>query len=359
MMAVRAVLCAGWLLAVSAGAGAAAFSRPPAVPAAATPAPSGVCGAELLTQNAVQTIDPGNSVSCNVDGMVHVENSYYRAYGLASFPLGFDVCSVEVGVDRALAGGSTQPVTVNVYANSGAAFPAGSATLIASSTLAVANQTAALMDVPVNARIPPGAQLVLELLTPSGEAAGNSFIIGSNALGQSAQGFLRAPNCGLFTPTTVAAAGFPDMHMVLNARGSAVPGVPNILASPAAIEFGHVQIGHTVTASARLSNTGTADLQISSIGLPPQPFTVTEDSCSGRLLPRGNDCTVAYRFTPLVLNTVSTSLIVVSNGPATSIHLRGTGVLTEPIPGPGAGWLLALALCMGTIAFARMRLIRG
>jgi Secretion system C-terminal sorting domain/HYR domain len=64
------------------------------------------------------------------------------------------------------------------------------------------------------------AILVLELFTPDGRApANNQFFIGSNALGQSAPCYILAADCGITTPTTLAAVGFPNMHLILNAAG--------------------------------------------------------------------------------------------------------------------------------------------
>ena len=55
--------------------------------------------------------------------------------------------------------------------------------------------------------------LVVEVFTPNGQTAGNSFFIGSNALGQTAPSYLAAADCGVTEPTDTAAIGFPGMHI--------------------------------------------------------------------------------------------------------------------------------------------------
>ena len=85
------------------------------------------CGAVLLTQSTAQSIVALNSISCNSGGL-HTDNGYFRAYDMSGYPDGFDVCEVQVGIESATAGapgvgaGITQPITVNVYSNSGAVF---------------------------------------------------------------------------------------------------------------------------------------------------------------------------------------------------------------------------------------------
>ncbi len=184
------------------------------------------CGATLLTQSTSQSIVTGNSVSCNAGGL-HADNSYFRAYDMTAFATGFDVCEVQVGIEQAVAGVVAQPITVNVYANSGAAFPNGTLTLLGTASPNVADQSLTVLTVPLAASVPAGTtEMVLEVFTPDGQAAGNSFFIGSNNLGQSGPSYIQAADCGLTAPLTTGAIGFPDMHIVLNASGDAVGGPP-------------------------------------------------------------------------------------------------------------------------------------
>ena len=184
------------------------------------------CGATLLTQSTSQSIITGNSVSCNAGGL-HADNSYFRAYDMTAFAAGFDVCEVQVGVEQAIGAGGAQPITVNVYANSGAAFPNGTLTLLGTASPSVADQSLTVLSVPLAASVPAGTtEMVLEVFTPDGQVAGNSFFIGSNNLGQSGPSYLSAADCGITAPTPTSAIGFPDMQIVLNASGDAVGGPP-------------------------------------------------------------------------------------------------------------------------------------
>ncbi|MEZ5028890.1 MAG: hypothetical protein R2765_08920 [Ferruginibacter sp.] len=80
--------------------------------------------------------------------------------------------------------------------------------------------------------------MIVELFTPSGQATGKSFFIGSNAAPQTGPSYLSAAACGVTSPTDVAAIGFPNMHIILNIGGTVLgPGVVatgTFLWSPAA-----------------------------------------------------------------------------------------------------------------------------
>jgi hypothetical protein len=208
---------------------------------------NGAPGCQTITQSSSQTITPLNSVSCN-DGFGHTDNSYWRAFTLTSFGINnaFDVQSVDIGIEDAISGGVTnaqaprgiskkkkgksigaapqgsgQPMTVNIYTSS-TAFPAGfpgSLTLIGTTTTNVADQSGTILNVPITGTAPAGSQLVVEIFTPDGTATGNLIFIGSNAAAETGPSYLSAADCGITTPTTTAAIGFPDMHIVMNVNG--------------------------------------------------------------------------------------------------------------------------------------------
>ena len=176
-----------------------------------------------ITQSTSNTITAG-SVSCNAVGL-HTDNSYWRAYDLGPMALSgpFTVNSVTFGIELANASGvgTTQPVMVRLYTSAGA-FPAGVRTLVASQTYNIPDQTLSLYTATLTTppTVAANAILVLEVFTPDGQAAGHSFFIGSNALGQSAPCYLSAAACGAPNPVTLASLGFPNMHIVLNAAGT-------------------------------------------------------------------------------------------------------------------------------------------
>ena len=182
----------------------------------------GGCGATLLTQSTSMSIVALNSVACNAGGL-HTDNSYFRAYDMSGFPDGFDVCEVQLGIELAAGAGGTQPITVNVYANSGGVFPAGALALLGTASPSVTDQALTVFTVPLAAAVPAGTtEMVLEVFTPDGLAVGNRFFIGSNTLGQSGPSYIEAADCGLIAPTPTGDIGRPNMHIVLNAAGDAV-----------------------------------------------------------------------------------------------------------------------------------------
>lgn len=196
-----------------------------AVAPSAPTAPNGPgCGPEVVTQSTSQAITALNSVSCNSGGL-HADNSYFRAFDLAGagYLDGFDVCSVEIGVELADAGdpATTQPVTVRLYRGP-SGFPTGfpgSFVQIASSTVQMADAALSIVSVPLLASVPAGDSLVVEVFTPDGQVAGHSFFIGSNSAGESAPSYLAAADCGITAPTTTSAIGFGNMQIVLNVVG--------------------------------------------------------------------------------------------------------------------------------------------
>ncbi len=172
------------------------------------------------------TIVTGNSVSCNAGGL-HADNSYFRAFTLSNFGIteDFNVSQVEIGVEQAVGAGGTQPVTCNLYTTS-QTFPAGypaSLTLIGTVDQNVPDQSLALYSFNVSGLVPAGtSQLVVEIFTPDGQTTGNSFYIGSNTGGETAPSYILAADCGITTPTTTSAIGFPGMMIVMSVTGDQI-----------------------------------------------------------------------------------------------------------------------------------------
>ena len=182
----------------------------------------------IITQSTSQAITPLNSVSCN-NGVGHTDNSYWRAFNMGTFAGGqqYNVTSVSFGVEEATGAGGTQPVTVRLYTttNFPVGFP-GSLTQIATTTIQVPDAASGtVLGVPLVATVPAGtSELVMELFTPDGQAAGNLFFVGLECGGGdrtelSERGGLRDNDAD-----DTAAIGFPNMHIVFNVLGGCVPG---------------------------------------------------------------------------------------------------------------------------------------
>jgi len=188
------------------------------------------CGPNILTHSTSLAIEADNSVSCN-DNLtkVHTENSYYRAFVLSDFGFSgnFQVCTVRVGIEVADAGdpATTQPMTVNLYSGP-PGFPTGfpgSFPNVGTASVNVGDQALTLLDVVVSGTALSGQELVVEILTPNGSPAGHVFFIGSNNNGEDDPSYLRAPDCGVNSPTATGSLGFPDMHIVMNVLGVEIP----------------------------------------------------------------------------------------------------------------------------------------
>src|SRR6185436_10087988 len=112
-------------------------------------------------------------------------------------------------------------MTVNLY-TSNPAFPTGfpgSLTLIGTSSVTVSDQTLTILNVPVTGTAAAGSELVVEVFTPDGTAAGNLIFIGSNSAGETGPSYLSAADCGITAPTMTSAIGFPEMQIVINVNG--------------------------------------------------------------------------------------------------------------------------------------------
>ena len=120
-----------------------------------------------------------------------------------------------------------------------------------------------------------------------------------------------------------------------------VPGVPDISVSPALLTFGQVVVGSTSTPrTATISNTGTANLVISSIqttGTDAGMFSVAPGglnpcpSLTPTIAPDGN-CTVNVTFSPTSKAQKTAALSISSDDPdenPVNVSLSGTGVIVK------------------------------
>lgn len=188
--------------------------------------------AVTITQSTSLTITAANSVSCNAGapGFFHTDNFYYRAFTLSAFnppltDLQFLVQSVTIGIETANDGGGVgQPISIRIYDSS--ANPPLNATLgaaLSTENITVTDQVATLLAVPLTTQpvlINASDILALEVFTPNGQTASHQFFIGSNTLGQSGPGFIKAAPCGITEITNLAGIGFPNMHMVMQVSGN-------------------------------------------------------------------------------------------------------------------------------------------
>lgn len=204
-----------------------------------------------LTQNTdTSTITSGNSVSCNA-GSLHTDNSYYRRFdldgghGLTSV---FSVGSVDIGIETATGSTGSQPLEVRLYSiANGDPLLLANLNLIGSASVSQPDASLIVQNFPVTGSVDPLTDdLVVELFTPDGQTAGNSFFIGSNSLGQSAPSYIMAAGCGVSEPTDIATIGFSGMHIVMIVNSAlytldvalAGKGKGTVTSNPAGIDCG-------------------------------------------------------------------------------------------------------------------------
>ena len=89
-----------------------------------------------LSQTTTQNVIPANTLACAriISGETvrpHTINSYFRVFNLTD---PFTVSAVEVGIGRAITHSGSQPITIKLHQHTGAAFPAGTLTQIASAS---------------------------------------------------------------------------------------------------------------------------------------------------------------------------------------------------------------------------------
>jgi subtilisin-like proprotein convertase family protein len=253
-------------------------------------------GLTTITHSASQSIVALNSVSCN-DGIGHTNNSYLRYFTLADFGItdGFDVQSVDIGIEEATGAGGDQPMEVRLYTwDPSDPFIFANLTLIGSAAISLPDQSLTIVNIPVTGSVPAGGTLVVEIFTPNGQTEGNLIFVGSNPSGQTAPSYLAAADCGVPEPTDTAAIGFPGMHIVMNVTGDVVA-AGGVCVNPEDISWASVSPTNGTTTS---GNSDVVDVTLDSTGLGDGVYT-------GTLCVTSNDLTNPLVTVPLTLTVSS------------------------------------------------------
>ena len=147
-----------------------------------------------------------------------------------------------------------------------------------------------------------------------------------------------------FTPTATGsssasititdnASGSPH-SVALSGTGTGVP-APAVSLSPASLSFGSQNVGTTsAPQTVTLTNSGTADLTINSIGLGgtnPGDFAQT-NTCPSTLAASAS-CSLSVTFTPTATGSSSANLTITDNasGSPHSVTLSGSGTTPAPV----------------------------
>ena len=191
-------------------------------------------GAQTITLSHSQTIEPANTVSCSdpETGAAVADNFYFRFFDLGDFDIteDYDISTVEFGIQSLtnLVDG-TYPITVKLYATTDteANFPANYAELtnmmlLATETYVVPDQELTIYEGAIEATVPAGSDLIVEISYEADDTLQTAVTLGSNNDGQDGPTYIMSPGegCDLNESTPTAGINFPDVHLVLNVVGT-------------------------------------------------------------------------------------------------------------------------------------------
>ncbi len=105
---------------------------------------------------------------------------------------------------------------------------------------------------------------------------------------------------------------------------------PEMVISPASLDFGSVAVGQMAEQILEITSAGTTPLGIDAFEIP-LPFERAGGDCPEAPfdLAPGSDCTLAVRFAPAAPGAVSDDLVIDSNLPSTPTHVGLSGTGTE------------------------------
>ena len=152
----------------------------------------------VITHSITQTIEAGAEIACA--GASYRDNSIYRAFDLTNdFGIAgdFDVTNGEIAIGAGVITPAGFPMTVNIWHSTGAAFPDGTLTLMATdvATIMVADSET-LLSFAVPTTIPAGGEMILEAMIVDDLSDTNFMRFGANNDGQTAPSWILAPDCG-------------------------------------------------------------------------------------------------------------------------------------------------------------------
>ncbi|MCP3918839.1 MAG: hypothetical protein GY711_25100 [bacterium] len=175
------------------------------------------------TQSVDNTTLQAGSVACLSSPAGITDNSYYRLYDPASCGVvgDFEVVDVTFGIESTSGPSDCQTVFLNV--RDGTGFPVvanmpilGSTSFQVPTGIDITDQY--IRTIPITTGIiPAGTPIALELMSLNGQSAPGDFLFpGANALGETADSYIAAADCGIPDPLPMGAIGFPDVHLVLD-----------------------------------------------------------------------------------------------------------------------------------------------
>jgi hypothetical protein len=111
--------------------------------------------------------------------------------------------------------------------------------------------------------------------------------------------------------------------------GLSVTSKSALVANPAAIAFGNVAIGQTLTTSVTLQNQGLSTIEIENISVSGSAFSVTGSTKFPISLAAGASVTIQLQFSPVVAGSATEPLMItssVSTNPTSIAEMTGVGI---------------------------------
>jgi Abnormal spindle-like microcephaly-assoc'd, ASPM-SPD-2-Hydin len=153
--------------------------------------------------------------------------------------------------------------------------------------------------------------LALPATIPAGQAASFSVAFSPTETGTDSGSVLITSDAKTSTATVAVS-------------GTGVEANINLTASPAAINFGTVNVGQTKTSAMTLKSTGNTDVQISQVVASGPGFQVAGAPAGTKLTP-GQDLALEVTFEPPASGTVKGSISISSNASASPIEVGLSG----------------------------------
>jgi hypothetical protein len=167
---------------------------------------------------------------------------------------------------------------------------------------------------------------------------------GNLAAGQSANFSVKfAPtSSGTSNGTLTVTSNASNGTLTIPVSGTGTAAVGTLGASPSSLNFGSVTVGQNQTLSSTITNTGSASVSISQVGITGSGFTVSGIT-TPLTLTAGATATVSVKFAPTSSGSASGTVTVTSDASNTS--------LTIGVSGTGATAAGQLSISPSTLAF--------
>lgn len=191
-------------------------------------------GGTVLTLNSSQDIIDGLEIAC-ASGTAFRDNNMFHYFDMSEFGItgDFDVATAEVAIGP-VATPDSFPLTINIWANDGDAFPNGDLTLLGTATIDITNGDAqTIVATAVDAVVPAGSDMVMEVVILDDGNEDNFMRFGCNDA-DSGFSWIQAAACGADVPTLLSDLGLAQVF-IMNVVGEEVLSVDDNALSEIAI----------------------------------------------------------------------------------------------------------------------------